>query len=82
MAHRCTLFATQEMFDVVGSRGTHADLGFDRFWRNVRTHTLHDPLDYKLQALGRWAVHGEEPRPSTTTEAAAKKIRDPPGFFV
>ncbi|GEQ75275.1 monooxygenase [Comamonas testosteroni] len=61
MAHRCTLFATQEMFDVVGSRGTHADLGFDRFWRNVRTHTLHDPLDYKLQALGRWAVHGEEP---------------------
>ncbi|QXZ08590.1 acyl-CoA dehydrogenase family protein [Comamonas sp. Y33R10-2] len=61
MAHRCTLFATQEMFDVVGSRGTHADLGFDRFWRNVRTHTLHDPLDYKLQTLGRWAVHGEEP---------------------
>lgn len=61
MAHRCTLFATQEMFDVVGSRGTHADLGFDRFWRNVRTHTLHDPLDYKLQALGRWAVYGEEP---------------------
>ena len=61
MAHRCTLFATQEMFDVVRSRRTHADLGFDRFWRNVRTHTLHDPLDYKLQALGRWAVHGEEP---------------------
>ncbi|WP_120965027.1 acyl-CoA dehydrogenase family protein [Comamonas sp. lk] len=61
MAHRSTLFATQEMFDVVGSRGTHADLGFDRFWRNVRTHTLHDPLDYKLQALGRWAVYGEEP---------------------
>ena len=61
IAHRCTLFATQEMFDVVGSRGTHADLGFDRFWRNVRTHTLHDPLDYKLQALGRWAVYDEEP---------------------
>ncbi|MEG0556236.1 MAG: acyl-CoA dehydrogenase family protein [Comamonas sp.] len=61
MAHRSTLFATQEMFDVVGSRGTHADLGFDRFWRNVRTHTLHDPLDYKLQALGRWAVYSEEP---------------------
>lgn len=61
MAHRATLFASQEMFDVVGARGTHADLGFDRFWRNVRTHTLHDPLDYKLQALGRWTMHGEEP---------------------
>lgn len=61
MAHRCTLFATQEIFDVVGARGTHADLGFDRFWRNVRTHTLHDPLDYKLQTLGRWAVYDEPP---------------------
>lgn len=61
MAHRATLFTTQEMFDVVGASGTRASLGFDRFWRNVRTHTLHDPLDDKLQALGRWAVYGEAP---------------------
>ena len=61
LAHRTSLFATQEIFDVVGARGTHADLGFDRFWRNARTHTLHDPLDYKLQVLGQWAVYGQAP---------------------
>ena len=36
---------------------------FDRFWRNVRTHTLHDPIDYKLNTLGRWALKGEAPDP-------------------
>ncbi|AQZ98395.1 hypothetical protein B5M06_09165 [Comamonas kerstersii] len=61
IAHRTSLFTTQEIFDVVGARGTHADLGFDRFWRNARTHTLHDPLDYKLQVLGQWAVYGQVP---------------------
>lgn len=64
MAHRAGLFASQELFEVVGSRGTHASLGYDRFWRNVRTHTLHDPLDYKLQSLGRWALNGELPQPA------------------
>lgn len=61
IAHRTSLFTTQEIFDVVGARGTHADLGFDRFWRNARTHTLHDPLDYKLQVLGQWAVYEQAP---------------------
>lgn len=51
------------MFDVTGARGTKASLGFDRFWRNVRTHTLHDPLDYKLNMLGRWSLKGEAPDP-------------------
>jgi hypothetical protein len=70
------------MFDVVGSRGTHADLGFDRFWRNVRTHTLHDPLDYKLQALGRWAVHGEEPFGPALQLSRSQKNPGPARIFV
>lgn len=63
MAHRAGLFVSQELFDVVGARGTKASLGFDRFWRNVRTHTLHDPLDYKLNMLGRWTLKGDLPDP-------------------
>jgi len=63
LAHRAGLFASQELFEVVGARGTKAALGFDRFWRNVRTHTLHDPIDYKLNTLGRWALKGEAPDP-------------------
>ncbi|WP_418647858.1 acyl-CoA dehydrogenase family protein [Thauera butanivorans] len=63
LAHRAGLFVSQELFDVTGARGTKASLGFDRFWRNVRTHTLHDPLDYKLNMLGRWSLKGEAPDP-------------------
>lgn len=64
LAHRAGLFASQELFEVVGARGTRAALGLDRFWRNVRTHTLHDPIDYKLNMLGRWALKDEAPDPA------------------
>jgi len=67
IAHRAGLNASQELFDLVGARGTRASLGYDRFWRNARTHTLHDPLDYKLNALGRWALNGELPSPELYT---------------
>lgn len=53
LSHRAGLYASQELFEVVGARGTKAALGFDRFWRDVRTHTLHDSLDYKLAVLGK-----------------------------
>lgn len=36
-----------------------------RFWRNARVHTLHDPIDYKLRDLGRHALTGEFPVPSS-----------------
>ena len=58
VAHRAGLYASQELFEVVGARGTASAMGFDRFWRNVRTHTLHDPLDYKLNMLGTLGAQG------------------------
>ncbi|MBF9266412.1 monooxygenase, partial [Acidovorax cattleyae] len=36
----------------------------DRHWRNLRTHTLHDPLAYKLRELGEWALQQRHPDPS------------------
>lgn len=41
------------------------DQALDRFWRNARVHTLHDPIDYKLRDLGRHALTGEFPVPSS-----------------
>jgi alkylation response protein AidB-like acyl-CoA dehydrogenase len=48
----------------VAERATTARLGFDRFWRNLRTHTLHDPVDYKRRGLGRWFLTDAWPTPS------------------
>lgn len=55
-ATNTALSITQNMFQVMGARATTAQLNLDRFWRNIRTQTLHDPIDYKYQELGQWLL--------------------------
>ncbi|MFO1419065.1 MAG: acyl-CoA dehydrogenase family protein [Methylotetracoccus sp.] len=55
---------TQRLFEVTGARATSTKAGLDRYWRNLRTHTLHDPVDYKLRDLGDWLLNGKPPIPS------------------
>ncbi len=64
LAQQAGLEASSQMFDLMGARSARAHLGYDRFWRNVRTHTLHDPLDYKIRDLGRWLLSGTAPVPT------------------
>ena len=59
-----SLYITQNIFQVMGARATTAKLNLDRFWRNVRTQTLHDPIDYKYQEVGEWVLTGKVPDPS------------------
>lgn len=63
-ATRTGLDITSKMFDVAGSRATHAGLRLDRHWRNLRTHSLHDPVDYKIKELGNWALNRDYPTPT------------------
>ncbi|HEX6468216.1 MAG TPA: acyl-CoA dehydrogenase family protein [Streptosporangiaceae bacterium] len=55
------------VFDVMGARATAARYGFDRFWRDLRTHSLHDPVAYKQREVGRYALLDEYPEPSFYT---------------
>ncbi|GAA4673401.1 SfnB family sulfur acquisition oxidoreductase [Gordonia humi] len=50
-----------ELFDIGGTRTAAAPADLDRYWRDARTHTLHDPERWKLQHLGRWAVDRRRP---------------------
>ena len=59
-----SLAITQNIFQVMGARATTAKLNLDRFWRNVRTQTLHDPVDYKYQEIGEWVLTDKVPTPS------------------
>lgn len=61
---RAGLDVATRIFDVMSARATSNQAGFDRYWRNLRTHTLHDPVDYKLRELGAWALLEEIPHPS------------------
>ncbi|QXI36445.1 acyl-CoA dehydrogenase family protein [Pseudomonas xantholysinigenes] len=63
-ATRHGLDICNRLFEVTGARATHASLRFDRHWRNLRTQTLHDPVDYRIHELGEWALGGKRPVPS------------------
>ncbi|MFJ6738203.1 acyl-CoA dehydrogenase family protein [Streptomyces sp. NPDC091279] len=58
---RAALDITARVLEVTGARATASDLGFDRFWRNARTHTLHDPVAYKLREVGDHFLNGTHP---------------------
>ncbi len=64
-SHHAALEISNQLFDITGARGVKREYGFDRFWRNARTHTLHDPLDYKLRDLGRFTLWGDYPTPTS-----------------
>ena len=63
-ATRTGIEITNRMFEVMGARSTSGQYGFDRYWRNLRTFTLHDPVDYKVQDIGNWALNDEFPKPN------------------
>jgi alkylation response protein AidB-like acyl-CoA dehydrogenase len=62
-----SLKVTAGVFEVTGSRATGSKVGLDRFWRDVRVHTLHDPVAYKNRELGRYFLLDEVPEPTWYT---------------
>jgi len=61
------LRVTAGVFEVTGARATSTKAGLDRFWRDVRTHSLHDPVAYKNRELGRFELLNEIPEPTWYT---------------
>lgn len=61
------LRVTAGVFEVTGAKATASKVGLDRFWRDLRTHTLHDPVSYKNRELGRYFLLNEVPEPTWYT---------------
>ena len=55
------------IYEVTGARATANSVGFDIYWRNIRTHSLHDPIAYKRREVGAWALLGTLPEPTWYT---------------
>ncbi|MFC4242129.1 acyl-CoA dehydrogenase family protein [Gryllotalpicola reticulitermitis] len=64
IATKTALTVTTGIYDLTGARSAASKYGLDRFWRNARTLSLHDPIAYKLNEVGRYYLNGENPRPS------------------
>ncbi|GLK65023.1 MULTISPECIES: SfnB family sulfur acquisition oxidoreductase [Paracoccus] len=55
------LLATSKLFELTGTSATLTEDNLDRHWRNVRTHTLHDPVRWKYHAVGNHSLNGINP---------------------
>jgi alkylation response protein AidB-like acyl-CoA dehydrogenase len=61
LADRTSTEVSSALFELAGTRSTAAHLNLDHFWRNARTHTVHDPIRWKYQHIGRALLHGTPP---------------------
>lgn len=56
-----SLLAGTRLFELGGTSATLDNQGLDRFWRNARTHTLHDPVRWKYHAIGNFHLNDTLP---------------------
>jgi SfnB family sulfur acquisition oxidoreductase len=50
-----------QIFALTGASGTDRRYDLDRHWRNARTHSVHDPVDWKYHHIGAWELAGVPP---------------------
>jgi alkylation response protein AidB-like acyl-CoA dehydrogenase len=66
-ASRAAMSATSQVHALMGTRSAASTTGFDRWWRNARTLSLHDPVDWKHEEIGRHVLTGWDPPPGIYT---------------
>jgi len=59
-----SLKVSSDIFQMCGARASTSEYDLDRFWRDIRTFTLHDPVTYKARAVGEYYVLGQHPYPT------------------
>jgi alkylation response protein AidB-like acyl-CoA dehydrogenase len=52
-----SLQAGSQLFELAGTSATLEARNLDRYWRNARVHTLHDPLRWKFHAIGNYVLN-------------------------
>jgi len=60
-ATEASLNVSSKLIELGGSRSTLAEYGLDRYWRNARTHTVHDPVRWKYRTIGNYWLNGVNP---------------------
>ncbi|AVA23706.1 SfnB family sulfur acquisition oxidoreductase [Rhizobium sp. NXC24] len=61
LSTKAGLLAGSKLFELSGTSSTLSEDNLDQYWRNVRTHTLHDPVRWKYQAIGHYYLSGKLP---------------------
>lgn len=58
---RAAVEVSSALFELAGTSAAAASLNLNRHWRNARTHSLHDPVRWKVQHIGRYALNTTPP---------------------
>jgi SfnB family sulfur acquisition oxidoreductase len=58
---RASLEASTVLFELGGTRSASETGNLSRYWRDARTHTLHDATRWKLHHIGRYVLSGTRP---------------------
>lgn len=56
-----------KVYELTGARASASAVGLDIFWRNLRTHSLHDPIAYKKREVGEYVLLNQVPEPTWYT---------------
>ena len=56
-----------KVYELTGARASASSVGLDIFWRNLRTHSLHDPIAYKKREVGEYVLLNQVPEPTWYT---------------
>ncbi|QWT24068.1 acyl-CoA dehydrogenase family protein [Subtercola sp. PAMC28395] len=58
---KLALEATSTVLNALGASGVSESKRLDRFWRNARTASSHNPVVFKARIVGDWAINGTPP---------------------
>ena len=63
-ASQVVLEFTAKLFELTGGRSLARAVGLDRYWRDVRSYSVHHPTSYMIKGIGEWALPGQATKPA------------------
>jgi SfnB family sulfur acquisition oxidoreductase len=61
LADEASIFISNKLFELSGTKSALEAFNHDRHWRNARIHTLHDPVRWKYINVGNYFLNGVKP---------------------
>jgi alkylation response protein AidB-like acyl-CoA dehydrogenase len=58
---KASLYVGAHIFDLMGASAVQEKYNLDRFWRNARAHTTHDPIRWRLHTIGNHRLNDAPP---------------------
>ncbi|MDH0303721.1 MULTISPECIES: acyl-CoA dehydrogenase family protein [unclassified Pseudomonas] len=60
-ADAAALKISSDLFSLLGASASLSKWNLDRFWRDARVHTTHDPIRWRLHNVGNYYLNGVDP---------------------